>query len=345
MPVSFADHPPENQPMTFRVAPAFAAALAAVVSIAPAAAETTLRAVTFTPAQAFYAKSFQNFVDKVNERGEGVVQIEVIGGPEVVPPLKLGEAQQNGVADIFNLPAGLYLNLVPEGEAFAGGNRTPMEVRENGGFDMVNEIFHEKGNAHLLAHVDAGSPFHLFLTKEPKLDAEGNPDLSGLRIRTAPLYRAFVESLGAVNVVQSPTEVYTSLERGVVEGAGYTVLGVRDFGWDKFLKYRVDPGFFQTDVLISMNLDAWNNLSPEAQEILTEAAIEYETESFEAVKAATEAEDKALREGGMQVFELTGAAREKYLADAYRVTWERLKERDPTHHDALREKFFQELTN
>jgi TRAP-type C4-dicarboxylate transport system substrate-binding protein len=123
------------------------------------------------------------------------------------------------------------------------------------------------------------------------------------------------------------------------------VLGIRDFGWDKFLNYRVDPGFFQTDVLISMNLDAWNNLSPEAQEILTEAAIEYETESFEAVKAATEAEDKALREGGIEVFELTGAAREKYLADAYRVTWERLKERDPTHHDALREKFFQELTN
>ena len=306
---------------------------------AASAEEQVLRAVTFTPAQAYYAKSFQKFADQVNEKGKGVVKIEVIGGPEVVPPLKLGEAQMNGVADIFDLPAGLYLNLVPEGEAFAGSNHTPMENRANGGFDMVNKIFQEKGNAILLAHVDGGAPFHLFLTKEPKFDANGNPDLTGLKIRTAPLYRAFVESLGAVNVVQSPSDVYTSLERGVVDGTGYTVLGFRDFNWDKFTKYRIDPGFFQTDVLISMNLDAWNKLSPEAQAIIKEVAESYEKESYEAVKTATAAEDKALRDGGMEIIELKGAARDKYLQDAYTVTWERLKSRDATHYDELKAKF------
>jgi TRAP-type C4-dicarboxylate transport system substrate-binding protein len=210
---------------------------------------------------------------------------------------------------------------------------------------MVDKIAQEKGNAKLLAHVDGGAPFHIFLTKEPKFDADGNPDLTGMKIRTAPLYRSFVESLGAVNVVQSPSDVYTSLERGVVDGTGYTVLGFRDFNWDKFAKYRIDPGFFQTDVLISMNKDSWDKLSPEAQQIILDVAESYEKESYEAVAAATEAEDKALRDGGMEVIELKGAAKDKYLADAYRVTWERLKERDPTHHDALREKFFTEPTN
>lgn len=309
------------------------------------AEETVLRGVTFTPAQAYYAKSFQKFADQVNEKGKGIVQIEVVGGPEVVPPLKLGEAQKNGVADIFDLPAGLYLNLVPEGEAFAGSNHTPMENRANGGFDMVNEIFQEKGNAMLLAHVDGGAPFHIYLTKEPKIDADGNPDLTGMKIRTAPLYRSFVESLGAVNVVQSPSDVYTSLERGVVDGTGYTVLGFRDFNWDKFTKYRIDPGFFQTDVLISMNLDSWNKLSPEAQAILKEVAESYEKESYEAVQTATASEDKALRDGGMEIIELTGAARDKYLNDAYTVTWERLKSRDATNHDALQEKFLDKSAN
>lgn len=322
----------------------FAAAGTLALSLASlgsaSAEETVLRAVTFTPAQAYYAKSFQKFVDEVNEKGKGVVQIQIVGGPEVVPPLKLGEAQQNGVADIFDLPAGLYLNLVPEGEAFAGSNHTPMENRENGGFDLINGIFEKKGNAHLLAHVDAGAPFHIFLTKEPKFDAEGNPDLTGLKIRTAPLYRAFVESLGAINVVQSPSDVYTSLERGVVDGTGYTILGFRDFNWDKFTKYRIDPGFFQTDVLISMNLDSWKKLSPEAQAIIDDVAKSYEVESFNAIQAATASEDKALRDGGMQVLELKGAARAKYLADAFRVTWERMKERDPTNYDAVRAKFF-----
>lgn len=313
-----------------------------ILATAASADEQVIRAVTFTPAQVIYAQNFQTFVDRVNERGrgKGVIRIDVIGGPEAIPPLRMGEAQKNGVADMFNLPAGLYLNIVPEGEAFAASNHTPWENRENGGLAMINESFHEKGNAHILAHVDAGTGFHLFLTRKPDLTEDGGVDLTGFRIRTAPLYRAFVESLGATNVVQSPTEVYTSLERGVVDGTGYTIVGMRDFNWDKFVKYRIDPGFFQTDVLISMNHDRWQSLSDEAKSIIDEVAIEWERESYDLMQAATEAEDQALRDGGLEVIELTGVARENYLTSAYQVSWNRLKERDPTHHDALREIFF-----
>jgi len=317
-----------------------AACLSGIVSAPASADEEVIRAVTFTPAQVIYAKHFQTFADKVNEKGKGVVRIEIIGGPEVIPPLRLGESQKNGVADMFDLPAGLYLNMVPEGEAFAGSNHTPWVNRDAGGLDYINEIFHEKGNAHILAHVDAGTGFHLYLTKKPEVTDDGGVNLDGFRIRTAPLYRAFVESLGATNVVQSPSEVYTSLERGVVDGTGYTIVGMRDFNWDKFVKYRIDPGFFQTDVLISMNYDKWQSLSDEAKQILNEVAIEWEKESYDIMAAATESEDKALREGGIEVIELTGKARETYLKNAYEVTWNRLKERDPTHYEKLREIFF-----
>ena len=250
------------------------AATAALFALSAAAvqAQEIIRAVTFVPAQVSFARNFQNFVDLVNERGEGVVQIQVIGGPETIPNERMGEAQMNGIADMFLLPAGLYLNIVPEGEAFAGSNKDPMTVREEGGLELVNQMFHEKGNAHVLAHVDGGAAFHLWMTEKPGVADDGQVDLTGLRLRSSPLYRAFLEELGATIVVQGAGEVYTSLERGVVDGTGYPVTGLRDFGWDKFLKYRIDPGFFQTDVLISMNLDAWNNLSDEAKEIVNQAA-------------------------------------------------------------------------
>ena len=74
-----------------------------------------------------------------------LVQIQVIGGPETIPNERMGEAQMNGIADMFLLPAGLYLNIVPEGEAFAGSNKDPMTVREEGGLELVNQMFHEKG--------------------------------------------------------------------------------------------------------------------------------------------------------------------------------------------------------
>src|SRR5689334_4708819 len=94
-----------------------AAALAAAGwPLLASAQEVTINAVHFTPAQVSYAKSFLKFVDKVNQRGKGVIQIKVRGGPEVIPFTQLGESLKNGLIDMIDCPAGPYLNLVPEGE-------------------------------------------------------------------------------------------------------------------------------------------------------------------------------------------------------------------------------------
>ncbi|WP_417271503.1 C4-dicarboxylate ABC transporter substrate-binding protein [Celeribacter sp.] len=318
----------------------FAAAAALGLSSVAAQAEDIIRAVTFVPAQVSYARNFQGFVDLVNERGEGVVQIQVIGGPETIPAERMGEAQKNGIADMFLLPAGLYLNLVPEGEAFAGSNLDPMALRAAGGMELVNKPFHEKANAHVLAHVDGGANFFLWTTEKPGADENGQLNLEGLRMRSSPLFRSFLEELGATNVVQSASEVYTSLERGVVDGTAFPVTGLRDFGWDKFLKYRVNPGFFQTDVLVSMNLDSWEGLSDEAKEILNQAAIDHEISSYEANIALNEAESQILLDGGIENIELTGEQRQIFLEKAYDISWQRLKDRDPTMHDELKAVFF-----
>lgn len=321
------------------------AAVAAILGLSAvsAQAQEVIRAITFTPAQNAFSRSFQNFVDLVNERGGETVKIQVIGGPETIPQERLGDAQKNGIADMFLIPAGIYLNLVPEGEALAGSNRDPMSVRAEGGIDLLNKAYHAKGNAHILAHVDGGSNFHLWTTEKPSVDENGQIDLSGIRLRSSPLYRAFLEKLGATIVVQGAPEVYTSLERGVVQGTGYPVTGMRDFGWNKFLKYKIDPGFFQTDVLITMNLDAWEGLSDEAKAIVQQAAIDHEKASYDANVALTESESKAFAEEGIETVELTGEQREMFLNTAYDIAWQRLKERDPTMHDELKAVFFQGL--
>ena len=299
----------------------------------------TINAVHFTPAQASYARSFMKYVDKVNSRGKGVIQIRVRGGPEIIPFMQQGEAQKNGLIDMIDHPAGPYLNIVPEGEVFSATRKKPWELRENGGFALINEIYARKGNAYLLAHVDGGAGFHIFTTEEPARTADGGFDFSKLKIRSAALYREFLESLGANVVVQGPGEVYTSLERGLVNANCYTVLGYHSFGWDKFTKYRIDPGFFQTDVLISMNKAKWDSLPAAAKKILQDAALEYERESYEANLKNTEQEGQAMIAAGMKVVELKGAARTSYLDKASRASWERMQKRDPTSVAALRQKF------
>lgn len=316
------------------------AAVAMACAALPALAqEAVINAVHFTPAQNSYAKSFLKYVEAVNEKGKGVVRIQVRGGPEVMPPLQLGEAQKNGVIDMVNAAPGLYLNIVPEGEVFSATSKKPWDLRANGGWDMVNKIFAQKANAHILAHVDGGTGFHIFTVNEPVRTADGGVDWSKLKVRAAPLYREFFEAIGVTPIVQGPGEAYTSLERGLVNGMGYSVLGYSAFGWDKFTKYRIDPSFLHTDVLITMNKKKWDSLTPQAQKILNDAAIEHEKASFAANAIATQQEGDAMIAKGMKVVELTGEARKKYAEADSRASWDRLTKRDPTNVAALKQKF------
>ena len=322
-----------------RVSRGLLAVAVACAAFTARAEEAVINAVHFTPAQNSYARSFLKYVEQVNARGKGVVRIQVRGGPEVMPILQLGEAQKNGLIDMLDAAPGLYLNIVPEGEVFSATSKKPWELRANGGWELVNKIFGEKANAHILAHVDGGTGFHVFTVAEPPKAADGSVDWSKIKARSAPLHRDFLDAIGATPVVQGQGEAYTSLERGLVNAHVFTVFGYSSFGWDKFTRYRIDPSFMQTDVLITMNKKKWDSLSPEAKKLLSDVALEHERASFAANAEATQAEGDAMIAKGMKVVSLTGEARRKYEAASSRASWDRLTKRDATNVPALKAKF------
>lgn len=323
--------------MTKMKSVAFAALMA--LSGTVAAAEDVINAVHFTPVTTDFTKEFLSFVDAVNERGKGIVRIDVKGGPEVIPNPQLGTAQQSGLIDMIHTPAGLYLELVPEGEVLSASTLPPAEARKNGAWDMIDSIYQEKGNAKLLAHLNASAGFHIWTVDEPKLDADGMLDFTGILIRASPLYKQLFDNLGATMIIQPAPEVYTSLERGVINANAYPVLGYAAFGWDKFTKYRVDPSYFRMDVLISMNKDSFEALSPEAQKIVTEVAAEFEQKSYDETAALAAKLAQEMVDNGQKVVSMTGAGKEKFLSMAADASWERMESRDPTHIAKLKELF------
>jgi TRAP-type C4-dicarboxylate transport system substrate-binding protein len=304
------------------------------------AKEVTLRGLSFLPKQLSFTKSFLEFIDMVNKAGKGVIQIKYIGGPEVMKQPQMGQALKNGFIDILSAPPGIYLNLFPEGDAIFGSTTTPPQERANGGIALLNKIMIRKMNARILAHADGGFGFHLFLKEKPKMKPDGSLDLSGLKLRSSPAWRGFINWLGATVVIIRPPEVYTSLQRGVVDGTGWPINGLRQFKWDKFVKYRIDPEFMKTDIVVAINETKWKSLSPKARKILQDTAIKYETLSYEQQKKITAAEDAALKKEGMKVITLKGKAREEYLKHAYSIPWKRLESRDKTNVEALKAKFF-----
>ncbi len=308
-------------------------ALIAAALVAPSATiaqEVTLRGVTAFAKGTTFSRPFEAFVERVNETGAGVVQIEYVGGPEAVPTFELGNAVSSGIVDIANNTTAFYTNLVPLGDALHLATNTIQEQRENGCFDMIDALHQEQMNVKYLARTGDNIQFHLYLTKPIS-----TPKLNGLTIRTTPVYRAFFETLGATLVTTAPGEVYTALERGAIDGYGWPVQGVMDLGWDEQTKYRVDPGFYQVDVNFLVNLDSWNGLSDAAKAVLEEAAIWTEAQNAENIEInASEAARQA--EAGIEVISFDGEVGEAYLAQAQSAGWASIEAIDAEKAAALK---------
>ncbi len=322
-------------------------ATALLMGGAAAQAQETLSAVHAFPEGLVYTTSFLEFVDRVNERGEGVVRIDVRGGPEAIGMFQQADAVRDGVVDMAYTPGSFYAGALPERDALVASNITAIEARENGGIDLLNEIHQEKMGVYYLGWFDSGVTYNLWMVDEPQLDEDGNLDVSGLRLRGNPVYNAFFTNYLGAQVIDLPTtEVYSALERGVVDATGWTQIGLLDLRWDEFVNYRVAPPIFSTDLGVIINLEAWEALSEEAREIVQEVAIEHERDSVEKLRALRDEEFAEMDARGMQEVRLEGEAAANYLAAARDENWARMREQMEQHpmglehYDTLIELFY-----
>lgn len=304
--------------------------LAGMLSSA-AAQEVTLRGVSSFAEGTFFSKGFERFVDKVNKDGKGIIQINYIGGPRAMPPFEVGNAVRSRVVDIANATGAFYTNLVPEADAFKLLNKPAAEQRKNGTWAYLNELHNKKLNSYYLARQFLPLPFHLYLNK--KID---KLDLTGLRIRVTPIYRDIVQALGGTPVTTPPGEVYTALERGVVDGYGWPITGIFDLGWEKATKYRLQPPFYTVEGSVLVNLDTWNGLNDQQRKVLQDAAAWLE--NLESENAALiEAERARQEKFGIQTLDFGPAASQDFIKKANDVAWESIIAKSPEAGKKLRE--------
>ena len=180
----------------------------------------------------------------------------------------------------------------------------------------------------MLGWVDSGIRFNLWSTKEPKFDAGGHIDIKGFKVRGNPIYNAFLTNyLGAQVINLNSTELYTALERGTVDITAWTQIGLMDLNWDRYIKYRILPDFFSTDLMILVNQKKWNSLSPKTREILQRVAIEHETSSLQALQELWKKEQAELAKRGIKTCPQSPEASKRFVAGARAASLQRMKER------------------
>lgn len=332
---------------SFLKSTAMALGLVSALSVTTvASAEDRITAVHAFNTSLIYTRSFLEFVDKVNARGEGVIEIDVRGGPEVIGLSEQPDAVRNGIVDMAYTAASFYGGTVPERDIMVASNANAIYARQTGGIDLLNQIHQEKMGVYYLGWFDSGVSYNLYTVDEPTIGDDGRLSVEGLKLRSNPVYDAFFRDyLGAEPISLPTTDVYSALERNVVNATGWTEIGLADLNWDRFLNYRIEPSFFSTDMGVIINLNSWNALSEEAKAILQEVAIEHERDSALTLAETAKTQREEMIEAGMQIVDLQGEVREQFSEAAREATWNRMRglmERHPTgleHYDSLVEKF------
>jgi TRAP-type C4-dicarboxylate transport system substrate-binding protein len=248
-----------------------------------------------------------------------------------MPPFEVGNAVRTKVVDIANVTGAFYTNLMPEADGFKLISKPMSEQRRNGTWEFINTLHNQKLNSQYLARQFHNVPFHIYLNKKPdKLD------FAGLKIRVTPVYKDIVEALGGTAITTAPGEVYTALERGVVDGYGWPISGIFDLGWDKVTKFRLEPAFYSVEVNVLVNLDTWKGLNDAQRKVLNDAALWLEgldSENTAVVAAERDRQAKA----GIQPVDFGPDEAKKFIEKANEVAWQSVIKRSPEAGAKLRQ--------
>lgn len=300
-----SDSAPESKPITIKVQGAF-----------PESAE------------AFYY--LDTFCKSVSERSNGTVTVVWGSGPEAIPTDQLAEAMQNGIVEMVIAPC---TYLVTHAPILRGVKLTSAaEMRTNGGAEYLNELSNQVLNCQWLARTNVNSSYTLASTKEIKsLD-----DFKGMVIRGTAAHKPVIASVGAEMTSMSWGDIYSALERKVIEGVGGTLKDYVDNGLADKLGYVIQPGFFENDCSIFIANHIWDKLDDVQKQALIDSAIDWENDAANYYQISNEENLAKLEEGGATILTLEGELLEQFMKGAYDAAWAEVEEADPEGAATLR---------
>jgi TRAP-type C4-dicarboxylate transport system substrate-binding protein len=304
-----------------------ACAAFALGSPAARAAEVKLTAAVFLPTKTIFGAPFARWVKATNEQCAGKVNI-VVRGPSAIKAFEQPNALKTGVIDMMAGPPAYYKGMMVEGETQILSNLSAPEQRKSGAWAMLNKLHNQKVNAYYLATYGQGVKFHVYSSKPAGKDGS----FKGLTIRATANYRDFLQARGARTINMPPPDVYTALERGAVDGYGWPLWGITDFGWHKLTKFRYDPGFYDVVINILVNLDKWKGLADDQRACLSKMALWLEAE-WPKWRANVDAEQKAAQtKAGIKTVDFGPSFRKA----AEEVYWTALTKASPDNVKKLR---------
>jgi TRAP-type mannitol/chloroaromatic compound transport system substrate-binding protein len=252
------------------------------------------------------------FADRVAFLTDNRVRIQVFPGGALGNALRVSETVKNGVADMGHLWMGWDWGADTTTVVFGGyagsmdTDRMLHWLYEGGGLELQREFRQEKfGVISMPLFIRTAEAF--LHSRKPVRDLD---DLRGLKLRTAGAWIDMSRSLGAAPVTTPQGEIYTALERGVIDATEWGTLWENiSTGFHRVARYVVIPGVHQPTAPFELviNPASWNRLSERDRRIIEHAARSVTMDTY--LKVGHE-DAKALdfyRKAGNEIIELAPA--------------------------------------
>jgi TRAP-type C4-dicarboxylate transport system substrate-binding protein len=219
----------------------------------------------------------------------------------VVPPFQQLQPVVAGVFDVLYTHGAYHAGSKGLGLA---GDAIDIDIkkrRDAGIWSYIDEFYQNTHKLKLLALGTQGTAgYHCYL-RRPLSDQN---DWKGRKIRGVVSYHGVIRALGGEPVVMPVGEIYSALEKGVVDGSCMPAAGMLANKHFEVAKYRMEPTFGSTNVLFLINMAKWQRLSAEHKQMLLGAGAKTEHDAQTAGDEILKEERAELAKAGVEVAKL-----------------------------------------
>ncbi|MCP3933143.1 MAG: TRAP transporter substrate-binding protein [Bacteroidetes bacterium] len=248
------------------------------------------------------------FAKWVNEMSAGRMDIRVFGGGELVPALEAFDTVRSGAAEFGSGASYYWAGKIPAAQFFSsvpfGMNAQQMNawVQTGGGLELWKEIYADFNLIPMLGG-NSGVQMGGWFNRE----INSIEDFKGLKMRMPGIGGKVLERAGGAPVLLAGGEIYTGLERGVIDATEW-IGPYHDYlmGFHQIAKYYYSPGWHEAGTALEffVNKQKFESLPTDLQTIILTAGArvnqwmlsEFETKNALYLKKMLEEEQVVIRQ-------------------------------------------------
>jgi tripartite ATP-independent transporter DctP family solute receptor len=274
------------------------------------------------------SRAMVRFADILNATGK--FKVEVYSGAVFGPDLEAIETVKAGDLDMTVSPTSYFTDEVPsiaciELPYVFPTRQTAINTLETE-WGQKQLALLEKSGLYGVGYMENGWR-HLTNSKRPVRKPE---DLKGLKLRTMPnpIHVYYWNSVGATAEGSPFSELYTNLATKVFDGEENGIAYIYTQKFNEVQRYMTMSGHVYTSFILATNLDYWQKLDKEEQDLINKAyrdAYAYQLDLIAREDEASLAEMKKSTAFPFEVVELTPAEHKAFM-DSAKPTHDKYRE-------------------